>query len=193
MKAAAKAAKDAARTLAAAEKAAEKERQVAARAAARAARASMRKPIPKTALEERMTTGKGPSQIGALLDDDDDSLGDDEIELVDIAVALVSDEGDDWSPDAWNEEESDELQVPGVVEDTIEDGSDDEGPVTAAKKKKTKAKAKAADEDDDEDEEDEELLVRPLSTDEIVCSSCFLIVPRRRIADAASRICSDCG
>ncbi|MEX1007493.1 MAG: DUF4193 family protein [Acidimicrobiia bacterium] len=124
-----------------------------------------------------------------LLDETDDS---DALELGPEAPVVVV--TDDTATETAEDEEDDVLDLEEELHP-----DDVEEPLDVLLQERT---ASATLEDDEEELEDEEIDVDdrgdgstrivPRRPDEFLCQSCFLVLPRRRLADKERQYCDDC-
>jgi hypothetical protein len=136
---------------------------------------------------------------GDVLDDADDSvdaetedvLVDDLEVATEVPVAVVT---DDTATETAEEEDDDVLDLDEELHP-----DDVEAPLDTLLQERT---ASATLEDDEEEVEDDEVDVDergdgptrivPRRADEFLCKSCFLVLPRRRLADEERQFCDDC-
>jgi len=141
-----------------------------------------------------------------LVDDDDEVVVDlDLVEDVDVdalvepvepvAPDVIVDAGTPKAAVKTDEDEDEE----GVDLDEELHPDDVEAPLDALLKERT-ASATLEDEEEEVEEEEVELdergegptKIMPRRSDEFLCSSCFLVLPRSQLADESRMLCRDC-
>jgi Domain of unknown function (DUF4193) len=123
---------------------------------------------------------------------------DDDLEIAtEVPVPVVTDDIATTTAAATETAEDDDDDVLDLDEELHPD--DVEAPLDTLLQERT---ASATLEDDEEEVEDDELdidergdgptRIVPRRADEFLCKSCFLVLPRRRLADEERQFCDDC-
>lgn len=139
------------------------------------------------------------------LDDDDDDVVVVDLDLVEdvdvdalvepVAPETITDAGPPKAAVKADEDEDED----GVDLDEELHPDDVEAPLDALLKERT-ASATLEDEEEEVEEEEVELdergegptKIMPRRSDEFLCSSCFLVLPRSQLADESRMLCRDC-
>lgn len=149
-------------------------------------------------------------------EDEEPDLEEDDVEELEVDELDLDDDDDDLDVDTIDGEEDaaeEAIEVPtSAVELTTRDEEDDEivdldeelhpddveEPLDVLLQERT-ASGTLEDDDDVEDEEVETddrgegtTRILPRRSDEFLCSSCFLVLPRTQLADEAKMVCRDC-